>query len=151
IYGNTTLECVRGGGLYLKDGSRRAIVRNAHRTRAAIVDERIALRGCFLNGNRDKQPGFKPWPGRPGHFDNQEADGTFISGFQFFGVNDLTIEDVTLWSIRAFCGWIANAKRIDIRNVIIDHGAASDGDMNYANVDGLHFNGPVRYLTIDGL
>src|SRR5688572_21035046 len=31
LYGNTTLECINGGGLYLKDGSSRAILRNAHR------------------------------------------------------------------------------------------------------------------------
>lgn len=152
VYGNTTFECVRGGGLYLKDGSSRAILRNAHRSRTAIVDERITVRGCFLNGNRVHQPGPKPEVFAGQMFEsNQEADGTFISGLQFFGVNDLVIEDVTLWNIRAFGAWIANAARIDIRNVIVDHGAPGDVDLHYANVDGLHFNGPVRYLTIIGL
>lgn len=148
IYGNTTLECVRGGGLYLKDGSSRAIVRNAHRSRTQIVDERITVRGCFLNGNRDNQPGARP---ERTIGNNQEADGTYISGLQFFGVNDLVIEDVTLWGIRSFSAWIANANRIDVRNVIVDHGGPEDIDLHYANVDGLHFNGPIRYLTIDGL
>jgi hypothetical protein len=35
VYGNTTIECTAGGGLYLKDGSSRAILRNAHRSRGA--------------------------------------------------------------------------------------------------------------------
>src|SRR5262249_32071540 len=56
VYGNTAIECTAGGGLYLKDGSSRAILRNAHRSREAILDEHIELRGCFLNGNRKNQP-----------------------------------------------------------------------------------------------
>lgn len=148
VHGNTTIECVQGGGLYLKNGSSRAIIRNAHRSRTSIVDERITVRGCFLNGNREYQPGAKP---ELQFFNNQEPDGTFIAGLEFFGVNDLIIEDITLWSIRSFALWIANANRIDIRNVTVDHGATSDTGLQYANVDGLHFNGPVRYLNIDGL
>lgn len=148
VYGDTTIECVRGGGLYLKHGSSRAIIRNAHRSRTAIVDGRITVRGCFLNGSREHQPGTKP---ELEFFNNQEADGTFIAGLEFFGVNDLVIEDVTLWNIRSFALWIANADRIDIRSVTVDHGATSDTGLHYANVDGLHFNGPVRHLNIDGL
>src|SRR5687767_13153300 len=36
VHGNTTIECTARGGLYLKDASSRAIVRNAHRSRGAI-------------------------------------------------------------------------------------------------------------------
>lgn len=146
VYGNTTIECLDGGGLFLKDGSSRAIIRNAHRSRDAITDEHITVRGCFLNGNREHQPGADQ-----AGFKNREADGTFISGLQFLGVNYLTIENVTLWNIRAFGALIGNANRIDIKNVIIDHGAPPDVDMQYANTDGLHFKGPLRYLTINGI
>jgi len=59
VYANTTIECIEGGGLYLKNGSTRALIRNAHRSRTAITDEHIALRGCTLNGNRTQQVGHK--------------------------------------------------------------------------------------------
>src|SRR5688572_6027169 len=36
-YGNTIVECLDGAGLYLKDGSSRAIIRNAHRSRGTIT------------------------------------------------------------------------------------------------------------------
>ena len=143
VYGNTTIECIEGGGLYLKPNSSRAIIRNSHRSRTTISDEHITIRGCFLNGDHDHQPGSSGTPA------NQEADGTFITGLQFLGVNDLTIEDTTLWNCRAFGAWISNADRITIRNVLVDHGGPLDIDMHYANTDGLHFTGPVRYLTID--
>ena len=153
VYGNTTIECATGGGLYLKDYSSRAILRNAHRSRDAIRDERIEVRGCFLNGNRRHQPGTSlmyqagiPVP------PNRESDGTWISGLQFFGVNYLTIQDVTLWNTRAFAAHIANANYLDIRNVLVDHGGGLDAPFEeYGNTDGLHFNGPLRYVSIDSI
>jgi len=154
VYGNTTVECINGGGLYLKDGSSRSIIRNVHRSRDAIVDERITVRGCFLNGNRWNQPSAMltgPWSEGGTIPSNKEADGSFLTGLQFLGVNDLRIEQVTLWNIRAFGALIGNANRIEIKSVTIDYGAAPDDSRNYGNTDGLHFKGPLRYLTIDGL
>lgn len=148
VYGNSTIECINGGGLYLKDGSSRAIIRNVHRSREEVIDQHIAVRGCFLNGNRAKQPG--PHLDKEPSDNNKEADGTYIAGLQFFGVNYLTIEDVTLWNIRAYGANIANGTRIDIRNVTVDHGAPPDVGVEYLNTDGLHFSGPLQYITIDG-
>jgi len=157
VYGNTTIECVDGGGLYLKDNSKRAIIRNVHRSRGPVTDQHITVRGCFLNGNRDRQAGSPEQP-----TSNQEADGTFISGLQFFGVDDLTVEKMTLWNVRALGVWIANAQHIDVRDVQVDSGSPSDTENlsvaeqvnlieKYTNTDGIHFNGPIRYLTVDGL
>lgn len=149
VYGNTIIECINGGGFYLKNGSSRSIIRNAHRSRDAIHDERITVRGCFLNGNRWNQPSaLLPGTNVPS---NKEADGTFLTGLQFLGVNDLIIENVTLWNIRAFGALIGNANRVDIRSVIVDYGAAPGDTRNYGNTDGLHFTGPLRYVTIDGV
>ena len=160
VYGHTTIECTAGGGLYLKENSDRAIIRNVHRSRSDTVDEHITISGCFLNGNRDRQRsiGGSRYPTA-----NQQQDGTYKSGLQFFGVNYLTVENVTLWNIRSFGVWVANAKVITIRDVIVDsrfppfpETASSadkrrylDGVLN--NDDGLHFNGPIQYLLIDGL
>lgn len=161
VYGNTTIECINGGGLYLKDNSSRAIIRNAHRSRAAVTDAHITVRGCFLNGNRKNQPtAARSRPDMPtidtspasGFVSNQEADGTFLAGLQFFGVSDLNIEKVTLWNIRAFGVMIANADRVNIKDVIIDHGGGPNADrVEYSMTDGLHFKGPASFITIDNV
>lgn len=152
VYGNTTIECLQGAGLYLKDGAARALIRNAHRSRDAILDQHITIRGCFLNGNRHRQPfRVRSLAGVdvPVH---QESDRSWMSGLQFHGVSDLLLEDVTLWNIRTFGATIGNAHRVAIRNLTVDHGSPSDDvDLDYANVDGVHFFGPARYITIDGM
>lgn len=152
---NTTIECLDGGGLYLKDGSSRAIIRNANRSKRTITDEHITVRGCFLNGNRDRQPSAElprpdlPWCCTPS---NRESDGTFIGGLQFLGVNDLIVENVTLWNIRAFGMLVANASRIAITNLTVDHGNPGDIDPSeFRNTDGLVLKGPLQYATVNGL
>lgn len=162
VYGNTTIECTAGGGFYLRDSSPGAIIRNAHRSRDAIVDEHIQIRGCFFNGNRNGQQA--EGPEKSPFRRNQTADGTFRSGLQFFGVNYLSLEDVILWNTKGFAVWVANAKLINIRDVVVDtrmppfpsqvsladqrnwleeHGRNND--------DGLHFGGPIQYLTVDSV
>jgi hypothetical protein len=156
VYGNTTIECTAGGGLYLKDGATRAILRNAHRSRGTILDEHIEVRDCFFNGNRKNQltpdvvrPDFPSGPPVPS---NKEKDGTYISGLQFLGVNDLKIMGVTLWNIRAFGALIGNAQQVEIRGVTIDHGGGPNADVSeYATTDGLHFKGPLQYISIDSI
>jgi len=160
VYGNTTIECTAGGGFYLKDDSDRALLRNAHRSRGAVTDEHITLRGCFLNGNRNGQRR------NFGHLmgERQEADGTVKSTLQLFGVNHLTVDRVFLWDCRAFCAQFANAKFMTIRDVTVDanfppypEAANAAEQRKYldaiprSNVDGLHFHGPIQYLTMNSL
>jgi hypothetical protein len=152
-YGNTTIEFTAGAGLYLKDNSSRAIIRNADRSRGAITDEHIEIRGGFLNGNRKNQPSANisradlPGDKNPS---NKEPDGTYMGGLQFLGVNYLNIHDVTLWNVRAFSICLANASYVDVRNVIIDHGGGPNAKTeDYLNSDGLHFKGPLRNVSID--
>lgn len=152
LYSNTTLECAQGGGLFLKTGSNRAILRNAHRTRDKIIDQYIEIRGCFINGNSFGQQG--EGGGHPGLGHPLEKDGSFLAGLQFYGVRYFTMDSVTLWRARSFSSHIANAEHVTIRNVTIDIGI--DKFLPYfegasLTTDGLHFNGPVRYLHIDGV
>ncbi len=161
IYSNSTIECVGGGGLYLKDRSGRAIVRNGHRSKGEVIDRWISIRNCFLNGNGDGQPILGPPLST--FRAAQEPDGTFMSGLQFFGVHRLFVENVTLWNVRSFGIGVANAKFIQVRNVTVDIGAPPfpEGEglkaaqawiKRYAgNRDGLNFAGPIQYLTIDGI
>lgn len=37
VYGTRTIECIGGGGHYLRDRSSRAIIRNVHRSKQFIV------------------------------------------------------------------------------------------------------------------
>ncbi|GFE91876.1 hypothetical protein [Steroidobacter agaridevorans] len=161
IYSNSTIECTGGGGLYLKDGSNRAIVRNGHRSRFEVTDQRVGIRNCFLNGNSDGQ--LVVGPPLSMYRVAQEADGTFMSGLQFSGVHYLVVENVHLWNIRSFGMGVANAKFIQIRDVTVDIGAPpfpTSGGLaaaqawmkKYAgNRDGLNFAGPIQYVTINGV
>jgi hypothetical protein len=160
VYGNTTLECTEGGGLYQKDGSVRAIVRNAHRSRGVVIDQHITIRGCSLNGNRAHQLGRSDGAGSAGP--NQEADGTWITGMQFLGVNHLTLQNILVRDVRSFGVWIANAQYIHLDNVSVDSGRPAGAERlpivdrarllgEFLNTDGVHFDGPVRYVTISGL
>lgn len=162
LHANTTVECTSGGGFYLKDDANRAMIRNSHRSRGAVSDKHITIRGCFLNGNRDRQRIGVPH-GVGGRYVPLEPDGkTLQSGIQFFGVHHLRIENVVLWHVRSFGVWVANAKFVDISNVTVDtglppypYGTSLTKQREYKNKgvndDGLHFNGPIQYLSIDGL
>jgi len=158
IYGNTVLEFTAGAGLYLEDHADRALLRNAHRSRGTIIDEHISIIGGFLNGNRDGQQLVSPK-----RQVNQEADGSFKTVMQFFGVNYLTIRNTTIWDGRSFGLWVGNANHIEIQNIAVDSNYGPyPGEATFAeqkkfldriprsNCDGLHFNGPIQYLTIDG-
>lgn len=161
VYSHTTIEFTGGAGLYLKDGSEGAILRNAHRSRDEIVEEHIVIRGGFLNGNRKGQPRELAEEGTLFRY-VVEADGTFRSGLHFFGVNHLTIENTTLFNAHGFHSWIANARYVTMRNIFVDTGIPAfpeDASLpeqrrwtreNGSNDDGLHFTGPIRYLTIEG-
>lgn len=161
LYSRTTVECTAGGGFYLKANSLRSVLRNANRSRDAVVDENIVIRGCFINGNRRGQPrGLGPEKSPFKYV--QEPDGTFRNGLQFFGIHYLTIENVTLWNVHGFHSQIANAKYVNIRDVVVDtaipgfpeRGGVSEQRSwtreHWSNDDGLHFNGPIQYLSIDG-
>lgn len=162
VYGGTTIECTGGSGLYLKDDANRAIVRNAHRSRGEVTDKHITVRGCFFNGNRERQRIGTPLR-RGGQYVPFEPDGkTFQSGLQFFGVHYLKLENLALWHTRSFGVWVANAKFVHLDDVTVDTGlppypnrAGLAEQQEYktrgVNDDGVHFNGPIQYLTINNL
>jgi hypothetical protein len=169
IHGGTVIECLPGGGFYLKSHSDRAMIRNVNRSRDQIRDRDIRIEGCFFNGNREgqaKKAG--PFTAQSDasariYSDRQEADGTFKSILQFFGVENVWLERLTLFNGRAFGSWFANARRIAIRDVEVDanfpplslHPTVEEvrvfNEKHRSNGDGLHFSGPVQYLTIEGV
>lgn len=155
VYGGTTIEGISGAGLYLADNSDRAVLRNAHRTRDAVVDRHITIRGLFVNGNRAGQTA-------PGSWGPQvDPYGAFKSGIEMFGVDDLTIERVTVWNQRSFGIWIATATHVTIRDVTVDANFAPypgsespEAQRAYldgfrSNLDGIHVNGPARHILME--
>jgi hypothetical protein len=169
LYGDTTIEGGDGAGLYLADDSDRAILRNAHRTRGDVVDERIVVRGCVLNGNRLGQR--EPYRGAPRSGEagvrvegapHLDADHTLKAPVQFFGVRDLTIERVVIRNPRTFTLWLANVADVVIRRVTIDaeygryptegsreEQAAFLDSHDRSNIDGIHINGPAHHILIE--
>jgi hypothetical protein len=162
VYSNTTIECIDGAGLYLKDHSYRAVLRNGNRTSGSIVDRDITLRGGLFNGNRLGQSELQPWR-EDWTVPNRERDGTTISGLQFFGVDGLTIEGAFMWDARAYAIWVANVSHVTMRDVRIDFDFepypddASPAEQRTfldgfrSNLDGIHVNGPARHLTFENL
>jgi polygalacturonase len=159
VCGNTTIEGIAGAGLYLADGSERAALRNANRTRGDVVDEQIVVRGLFVNGNRSGQVQLGSW-GAP----QVDLEGAFKPGIEFFGVRHLLLEDITVWNARSFAIWVATASHVTMRRITIDANfgpypgtesaeaqrAYLDG-MPRSNLDGIHINGPSRHILIENV
>jgi hypothetical protein len=162
IYSHTTIECTAGAGLFLKDNANRSMVRNGNRTRGKIVDTDIVIRGCLLNGNRDKQRIGGPMIPAGRYSPIEEGAKTPQSGLQLLGVQRLTLEDLSLIHIRSFGIWIANAKNIHLNKITVDTGlppypytGSLKEQQHYVNTgvndDGIHFNGPIQYLLAEHL
>lgn len=143
IHSNTTLEFTGGAGLFLKPNSNRAILRNANRSRGAIIDKQIAIRGGFFNCND---------VGQVGQTMNafglaiQEADKSLMVGMQFLGIEDLLLENVYVYLPKAFGIHIANDKRVTLINPTVDVGTPAAAPP--IGKDGVHFNGPSQYVNI---
>jgi len=158
MYGNTTIEFTAGSGLFLADDSNRAILCNAHRTRDHIKDVGLSIVGGLLNGNRSGQE--KRGPAILAAV--VDKIGVVTPVLEFHGVEELRIEGTTIVNARSFGAWIANARKVDIRDISVDSSLdrypGSDSptsqreflDANASNLDGLHFNGPVEHLRIRG-
>lgn len=170
VRSNTVIEgAYRGCGLFLSDGSERSILRNAHRSRDAMVDCHITLRQLALGGNRDGQvegwqggslPGDLGWDlsGKP----NLEFDRSWKSPIQFLGVRDVRIEQLDIRAASSFSLWLANVSNVEVRDLVIDVGygpypATGSREEQVAfldatppTLDGIHINGPADQIMIDG-
>jgi hypothetical protein len=175
VWSNTTIEFPRGAGLYLRDGSYAAVLRNANGSKGERIDEQITILGGFFNGNKDGQRYEWVSPdgivddygwGGPGGPINRMADGGFQRTLQFFGVRHLTIEGSTVWNTRSFAIWISNADYVTVRDVRVDvnyppyPGEASHTEQfefitgggenpGGSNQDGLHFTGPTSNVLVE--
>lgn len=144
VHSNTTIECLnKSCGFYLADRSNRPLLRNANPDLKNRQDKSIRIIGGTYNFNCRNQE----------HHVKSASDGLeleifggerWVTGFEFFGVEDLLIRDVTLRNQRTFAMLIANWYRVCMENIAIDLPDIMYGE----NQDGIHFWGPGRFLTM---
>ena len=131
LHSNTTIRCLnRACGFYLADGANEPVVRNATYTTGEIVEHDIVLLGGTYNGNCP-------------HQEHSQPDHTPLTGMCFLGVRDLVIRDVAMLNARTYGILLANWYRVDLQDILIE----TESYMMFQNQDGIHVNGPGRFLT----
>ena len=148
VHSNTTIECLtRDCGFFLDDGSNCSIVINADPDKKVIKNRSISLIGGTYNHNAKNQVHHV-------HTDRPELDFGFdidgnrmVMALEFYGVEYLTVRDITIRNQRTWAAVICNWRRAVFENVHIDLSEHMPGQ----NQDGLHFWGPGRFLSIKNL
>lgn len=152
LHSNTTIECLtKDCGFFLDDQSNCSIVINADRDKQVIKSRSISLLGGTYNHNAKNQEHHAPTDqpdllfGDPN--DSGFFDGRMVMAIEFYGVEYLTIKDITIRDQRSWAAVICNWRHVVVENVHIDLIEHMPGQ----NQDGLHFWGPGRFLTIKNL
>lgn len=146
LHSNTTIECMNADcGFYLADNSNCAVVTNADWQPYSLATRNIALIGGTYNQNCLHQEHDVPrtpdtrLPNVP-----EDMNNHWIYGIEFYGVENLTLRDLTIRNQRTFAFMLGCFRRCTIENVwidLIDYMPAN-------NQDGFHFWGPGEFLTI---
>jgi hypothetical protein len=139
IYSNTTLQVLAGCTVKLKDGSDRALLRNGNPTTGTPTDHDITVIGGTWDGNSVNQSG-------TGLFSTQEADGTLIGLFQFYGVKNLNVRDVNLVHSKTIALHLANLEHFHFDNIDIDNHVSGQYQQG-----GIQIEGPARYFSISNV
>jgi hypothetical protein len=144
IRSNTTIECLNAScGFFLAPQSNRSVIQNANfNVSGERKDKNITLLGGTYNQNCKEQVH---------HVTGQDFLGNVIDNGQkwvialeFYGVENLTMRDVTIRDQRTFAMLLANWVRVLMENISID----LPGHMDGQNQDGIHFFGPGQFLTM---
>jgi hypothetical protein len=117
------------------------VIQNAHPDFRVRRDRNISLLGGTYNHNCAGQEHHVARTGGPEGVFGPER---WVIGMEFYGVEDLTLRDVTIRNQRTFALLAANWYRVTIENMNVELPDIMTGQ----NQDGLHFWGPGRFLTI---
>lgn len=148
VHSNTTIECLtKDCGFFLDDQSNRAILINARRDKKVIKDRCITLLGGTYNHNAKNQLHHVPTDEAVLDVGDDFDGNHLVMALEFYGVEYLTIRDVTIRNQRSWAAVICNWRHVVVENVDIDLPEHMDGQ----NQDGLHFWGPGRFLSIKNL
>lgn len=145
IYSNTTIECRnKECGFFLADGSNRSIVQNAHLNFEKRIDKNITLLGGTYNHNAKGQEHHIK---REASADKAFKDNKWVLAMEFYGIEYLTVKDVTIRNQRTFAMLVANWFRVNMENINIE----LPDNMYAQNQDGIHFWGPGQFLSIKNI
>lgn len=144
IHSNTTIECEnKDCGFFLASGVNRSIVENAHLDFETIHDRNITLLGGTYNHNATGHEHHVPMEsGDKGAFEVK-----YPMAMEFYGVECLTMKDLTVRNQKLYAMHIINWYRVTMENITIEL-----PDIMYAqNQDGIHFMGPGRFLSMKNI
>ncbi len=148
VYSNTTIECLtKDCGFFLDNQSNCSILINAQRNKKSIKDRCITLLGGTYNHNAKNQQHHVPADQADLDFGGDFKGNRLVMALEFYGVEYLTVKDVTIRNQRSWAAVICNWRHVVVENVDIDLPEHMDGQ----NQDGLHFWGPGRFLNIKNL
>lgn len=147
LHSNTTIECLtKDCGFFLDDHSNCAIVTNADYDKKVIRNRCISLLGGTYNHNAKSQE-HHTVTAQPGLGDGLDDSEHLTMALEFYGVQYLTIKDITIRDQRSWAAVICNWRHVVVENVHIDLQQHMPGQ----NQDGLHFWGPGQFLSIKNL
>ena len=151
VWDNTTIECLtRDCGFYQIAGTDNSILTNGRASRSRLVSRNITLLGGTYNQNCAHQAHDRPYDPARDAFIEDDPDNPlfkgnrFVFGLEFYGVERLTLRDLTVRDFRTFAVTVGCFENVTIEDVWLD----LPGRMHAQNQDGFHFWGPGRYLTV---
>jgi hypothetical protein len=139
VYSNTTIECRNPDcGFFQAAHSDCALLVNAHPSADDIVDRNITLLGGTYNQDCKNQAHHVP---PEVHYTKATH---IVVAISFFGVENLLLRDVTVRDQRTFAVLVTNWSKVTMENIRLE----LPGFIHGGNQDGLHFQGPGRFLTL---
>lgn len=149
VHSNTTIECLtRDCGFFQAPGARCALVTNADWQGYSRNTRNVTLAGGTYNQDCLNQEHHFPIEsdhmynriGRPDDF----HDSKWTFGIEFYGIENLTVRDLTIRNFRTFALTVCCFKHVLLENILLD----LPDRMHAQNQDGFHFWGPGQFLTI---
>ncbi len=142
-WSGTEIIASQGAGMILRSNANNHLFRNALRggTNFSNIQFRdFTVRGGIWNGGGYDTNGVAL-------YEKNSLSNGWHSVFSFLGAEDITFDSVTIRGPRAFGRHLGNSRRILITGKGVDVGT----NAAVFNRDGDHFNGPIRYLTINDI
>jgi len=147
LHANTTIACLNDScGFFLSAQSNCAIVSNKHWVFSGErKDNNITLIGGTYNHNCKDQEHHVAKSSEQATF--SFGDDKWVFGIEFYGVENLNIQNIIIRDQRTFALVIANWRYVNMENIRID----LDHYLWAQNQDGIHAFGPGEFLTIKNI
>lgn len=146
LHSNTTIECMnKACGFYLADNSNCSIVTNYGISYKERNTRNISLIGGTYNHNCLNQRHDVPCESSALSInEDSDSETRWVIAVEFYGIENLTVRDLTVRDQRTFAFTIGNFKNVTVENTYIE----LENEIVMGNQDGFHFWGPGQYLTM---